>query len=344
MVERQPRVFSGIQPTGNIHLGNYLGAIRNWVRQQDDYDNIFCIVDLHAMTLPYDPTELPERTLELASILLAAGIDPTRSILFVQSDVREHTELTWVLGTLATFGELRRMTQFKDKSRGSDRVGAGLFFYPVLMAADILLYDSDRVPVGEDQKQHIELTRDLAIRFNGTFGETFVVPEPDIKPVGARIMSLENPASKMSKSDPSPASRIELRDSPDVIRRKIRRAVTDSEAVVRYDEVNKPAISNLLTIYALCTGLPIPEIEARYAGKGYGVFKADLAEAVIAELAPIQQRLDDLTANPDAVIQQLRVGAERARAMASAKMARVRDVIGVGLPRVGAPVGPDGSR
>lgn len=329
----RPRVFSGIQPTGGIHIGNYLGAIRNWVQQQDLYDNIFCIVDLHAMTIPYDPKDLRERNLELARILLASGIDPERSILFVQSDVREHTELAWILGTLATFGELSRMTQFKDKSRGSERVGAGLFFYPVLMAADIILYDADEVPVGEDQKQHIELTRDVAIRFNNTFGETFVIPEPDIKEAGARIMSLQDPTKKMSKSDPDPGSRIELDDSPDVIRRKIRRAVTDSEAEVRYDPEAKPAISNLLTIYHLFSGTPIPELEQRYVGKGYGDFKKDLGELVVEKLTPIQQRLAELEANPDEVIRILTEGAARARELAAAKMAHVREVTGLGLPQ-----------
>lgn len=328
----KPRAFSGIQPTGGIHIGNYLGAIRNWVLQQDQYDNIFSIVDLHAMTLPYDASELRSRTIEVASALLAAGIDPQRSILFVQSEVREHTELCWILGTLATFGELRRMTQFKEKSKGSERVGAGLFFYPVLQAADILLYDAAVVPVGEDQKQHIELTRDLAIRFNHTFGETFVVPEPDIKPAGARIMSLTDPLKKMSKSDPDPDSRIELRDPPDEIRRKIRRAVTDSEAEVRFDEERKPAISNLLTIYSLFADIPIPELERRYAGKGYSEFKRDLAEVIIAGLQPIQQRLDELAANPGIVIRTLKEGAARARELAVAKMAVVRERCGLGLP------------
>ncbi|GBD17487.1 Tryptophan--tRNA ligase [bacterium HR26] len=328
----KPRAFSGIQPTGGIHIGNYLGAIRNWVLQQDQYDNIFSIVDLHAMTLPYDASELRSRTIEVASALLAAGIDPQRSILFVQSDVREHTELCWILGTLATFGELRRMTQFKEKSKGSERVGAGLFFYPVLQAADILLYDAAVVPVGEDQKQHIELTRDLAIRFNHTFGETFVVPEPDIKPAGARIMSLTDPLKKMSKSDPDPDSRIELRDPPDEIRRKIRRAVTDSEAEVRFDEERKPAISNLLTIYSLFADIPIPELERRYAGKGYSEFKRDLAEVIIAGLQPMQQRLDELAADPGIVIRTLKEGATRARELAVAKMAVVRERCGLGLP------------
>ena len=328
----KPRAFSGIQPTGGIHIGNYLGAIRNWVLQQDQYDNMFCIVDLHAMTLPYDASELRPRTVEVASALLAAGIDPQRSILFVQSDVREHTELCWILGTLATYGELRRMTQFKEKSKGSERVGAGVFFYPVLQAADILLYDAAVVPVGEDQKQHIELTRDLAMRFNRTFGETFVVPEPDIKPAGARIMSLTDPLKKMSKSDPDPESRIELRDPPDVIRRKIRRAVTDSEAEVRFDEERKPAISNLLTIYSLFADVPIPELERRYAGKGYSEFKRDLAEVIIAGLQPMQQRLDELAADPGIVIRTLKEGATRARELAVAKMAVVRERCGLGLP------------
>ncbi|MBX6754916.1 tryptophan--tRNA ligase [Thermorudis peleae] len=330
----KPRVLSGIQPTGGIHIGNYLGAIRNWVAQQDQYDNLFCIVDLHAMTLPYDAQTLRARTLELASVLLAAGIDPARSVLFVQSDVREHTELCWILGTLATVGELRRMTQFKEKSKGNERVGAGILFYPVLQAADILLYDAAYVPVGEDQKQHIELTRDLAIRFNHTFGETFVIPEPDIKPTGARIMSLTNPLKKMSKSDPDPDSRIELRDPPDVIRRKIRRAVTDSETVIRYDEEHKPAISNLLTIYSLFADIPIPELEQRYAGKGYGEFKRDLAEVIIEKLTPLQARLAEYDAHPERVIAILTEGAARARELAAAKMAVVRERCGLGLPRL----------
>lgn len=329
---QRPRVFSGIQPTGGIHIGNYLGAIRNWVRQQDQYDNIFCIVDLHAITMPYDPKDLRARTLELASVLLAAGIDPQRSILFVQSDVREHTELAWILGTQATVGELSRMIQYKEKSRESDRVGSGILFYPVLQAADILMYDANEVPVGEDQKQHIELTRDVAIRFNRTFGETFVVPEADIKEAGARIMSLDDPSTKMSKSDPNPGSRIELRDSPATIRRKIRRAVTDSGSEVRYDPENKPAISNLLTIYHLFSDLPIAEIEARYEGRGYGDFKKDLAEVVVEHLAPIQERLEELTAAPDEVVKILQGGAARARAIAEAKLAHVREVTGLGLP------------
>lgn len=335
MAAKRPRVFSGIQPTGGIHIGNYLGAIRNWVQQQEQYDNVFSIVDLHAMTLPYNPTDLRARIRELASVLLAAGISPERSILFVQSTVREHTELAWILGTLATFGELRRMTQFKEKAgKGTERVGVGLFTYPVLQAADIVLYNADLVPVGEDQKQHIELARDLAIRFNSTFSETFVVPEPDIKKAGARIMSLTEPSSKMSKSNPNPASRIELADRPEEIQKKIMRAVTDSGAEVRYDEVNKPAISNLLTIYSLFTGLPIPEIEQRYEGKGYGAFKRDLAEVTIEGLAPIQARLSELNERPDQVIRTLDQGAQRAREIAVKTMERVREATGIGLPHI----------
>jgi tryptophanyl-tRNA synthetase len=332
MSATKPRVFSGIQPTGGIHIGNYLGAIRNWVDQQDLYDNIFCIVDLHAITLPYSPADLRRRNLELASVLLAAGIDPERSILFIQSDVREHSELAWILGTLATFGELRRMTQFKEKSAGGgERVGVGLFTYPVLQAADIILYDAHLVPVGEDQKQHVELTRDIAIRFNSTFGETFVVPEPDIKEAGARIMSLDDPSKKMSKSNPSPGSRVELHDSPDEIRRKIKRAVTDSGSEVRYDEANKPAISNLMNIYALFARMTLDEVERRYEGKGYGDFKQELGEIVVEGLAPIQQRLAELEAAPEEVARLIEDGRAQAHALARPKMELVREVTGLGL-------------
>lgn len=332
MASQKPRVFSGIQPTGGTHIGNYLGAIRNWVDQQDLYDNIFCIVDLHAMTFPYTAEDLRERKLDMAKTLLASGIDPARSILFIQSDVREHSELSWILGTLATFGELRRMTQFKEKSEGgSERVGAGLFTYPVLQAADIVLYDAEKVPVGEDQKQHIELTRNIAIRFNSTFGETFVVPEPDIKEVGARIMSLDDPFKKMSKSNPNEASRVELRDTPDAISKKIRRAVTDSGSEVRYDEDQKPAIANLMNIYALFARTTIQEIEDRYAGKGYGDFKKDLADLVVEAVRPIQERIHELDDSPDEVFGYIEQGRERAHAIAGPKMELVREVTGLTL-------------
>jgi tryptophanyl-tRNA synthetase len=330
MASQKPRVFSGIQPTGGTHIGNYLGAIRNWVDQQDMYDNIFCIVDLHAITVSYTADDLQERKLDMAKILLASGIDPERSILFMQSDVREHSELAWILGCQAMFGELRRMTQFKEKSAGGqESVSVGLFTYPVLQAADIILYDAEKVPVGEDQKQHIELTRDIALRFNARFGETFVVPEPDIKEVGARIMSLDDPFSKMSKSNPSPGSRVELRDTPSQISKKIRRAVTDSGSDVRYDENEKPAIANLMNIYALFARTSIQEIEDRYAGKGYGDFKKDLAELVVEGVRPIQERIVELDESPDEVMRVFEHGRERAEAIAKPKMEQVRAAAGL---------------
>lgn len=324
------KVFSGIQPTGTFHLGNYLGAIRNWVAQQAQYDNIFCIVDLHALTVPTTRDALRENIVGLANVLLAAGLDPAQSIIFVQSDVREHAELCWILSSVTQYGELRRMTQFKDKAGSNEeQVSGALFFYPVLMAADILLYDTDLVPVGEDQKQHIELTRDAAARFNHRYGETFVIPRPDIKPSGARIMSLEDPTRKMSKSDANPNAAISLTDEADTIRRKIRRAVTDSGSEVRTGP-DKPALTNLLTIYSLLSGDPIPVIEERYQGKGYGAFKADLAEIVVTSLAPIQARLAELDADPSIARAVLSEGAERAHLRAAAKMEVVRDRVGIG--------------
>jgi tryptophanyl-tRNA synthetase len=324
------KVFSGIQPTGNFHLGNYLGAIRNWVRQQSEFDNVFCIVDLHALSQATTRDLLRANINNLANVLLAAGLDPSQSIIFVQSDVREHSELCWLLSSVTQYGELRRMTQFKDKSGGKDeQVSAALLFYPVLQAADILLYDTNRVPVGEDQKQHIELTRDIAIRFNSRYGETFTLPEPDIKTAGARVMSLEDPSKKMSKSDANPNAAIALTDDADTIRRKIRRAVTDSgtEVIARPD---KPALTNLLTIYSLLSGDPIPAIEARYAGKGYGALKSDLADVVVSSLAPIQTRLAELNDDPEIARAILQDGAERARSRAAAKMDQVRDRMGIG--------------
>ena len=292
------RVFSGIQPSGNFHLGNYLGAIRNWVDQQANFDNIFCIVDLHALSLPTTRESLRSNILSLANVLLASGLDPSQSIIFVQSDVREHTELCWLLSSVTQYGELRRMTQFKDKAGGKDeQVSAALLFYPVLQAADILLYDTNRVPVGEDQKQHIELTRDIGARFNARYGETFVLPQPDIKTAGARVMSLEDPTRKMSKSDANPNATIALTDDADTIRRKIRRAVTDSGSEVLASP-DKPALTNLLTMYSLLSGEPISVIEDRYIGKGYGAFKSDLAEVIVSSLAPIQSRLAELEPEP----------------------------------------------
>ncbi len=327
-------VFSGIQPSGEIHLGNYIGAIRRFVEAQRHDETYFCIVDLHAITL-YVPEELGAKTLDLAAVYLAAGIDPEQSILFAQSHVHEHAELAWVLNCFTSFGELSRMTQFKDKSqRGRDGfVGAGLFDYPVLMAADILLYHTDRVPVGDDQRQHLELARDVAVRFNQKFGETFVVPEPDIPPSegGARIMDLQNPTAKMSKSTDSPNGTVKLTDDPEEIRRKVRTAVTDSgrEVVVAPD---KPALTNLLTIMSAATGRAIPELENAYAGRGYGDFKADLADALIEYLRPVQERYRSLIADPGEISRLLGLGADRAQSVASKTLAGVYDRVGF-LPR-----------
>ena len=323
------RVFSGIQPSGATTLGNYLGAIKRWTKQQYQHQSIHSLVNLHAMTMPYDAADLRQRTLDLAAVLLACGIDPEAAILFAQGDVPEHTELTWTLSTQTMFGELNRMTQFKDKGRGDERVGAGLFFYPVLMAADILLYDTNSVPVGEDQRQHIELARDVATRFNATFGETFVVPEADIETEGARIMSLDDPTKKMSKSG-APGSYIAFQDTPDEIRRKINRAVTDSgsEIVARED---KPALTNLLTIYSLMTDIPVAELERRYDGAGYGTFKREMGDALVEHMAPIQQRLAELTADPTELMRILARGRDRAREIAVPKIERVREVTGISL-------------
>lgn len=329
MAERRKRVFSGIQPSGVSHIGNYLGAIRNWVAQQETYDNIFCIVNLHALTLPTEPDSLRANTITMANTLLAAGIDPTESILFVQGDVREHSELCWLLNSVATYGELRRMTQFKDKSGGSEEsVSAALFDYPVLQVADIILYDADLVPVGEDQRQHIELARDVAQRFNRRYGNTFVVPAPDIKTSGARIMSLEDPTKKMSKSAGSAGSFVALTDTDSEITKKIKRAVTDSGSEVRAAP-DKPALTNLLGIYALLSNEPVAEIEDRYAGKGYGAFKTDLATIVVDAVRPIRERLLEYEANPDYAIGIVAAGAERARAHAVPKMQAVRERMGL---------------
>ena len=326
-----PRVFSGIQPSGNFHLGNYLGAIRNWVRQLDLYDNIFCIVDLHALSLSTTPEGMRTNIRSLANILLASGVDPDKAILFVQSDVREHAELCWLLNSVTQFGELRRMTQFKDKAAGNDEsVSAALFDYPVLQAADIILYDTDFVPVGEDQKQHIELTRDIVNRFNQRYGPVFIEPKPDIKATGARIMALDDPTKKMSKSAPNPSSYVAFTDPPETIRKKIRRAVTDSgtEVVLQPD---KPALSNLISIFALLTDATPGDVQDRFAGKGYGAFKSELADVVVETMRPIQERLTELQESPEIVEGVMARGAERAHEIASAKMAVVRASMGLGI-------------
>ncbi|MDP9437207.1 MAG: tryptophan--tRNA ligase [Actinomycetota bacterium] len=320
MQERQ-RVFSGIQPSGRSHLGTYLGALKNWVSVQDDHDCLFCIVDLHALTVPQDPKVLRANVREMAALYVAVGLDPEKSVIFRQSRVSEHTELAWLLNCVARVGELSRMTQFKDKAQkgGADSASVGLYDYPVLQAADVLLYNAHLVPVGEDQRQHLELMRTLARRFNGLYGETFVVPEPMILDVGARVMALDDPTSKMSKSAPTPAGYVELLDEPDVIRRKIRRAKTDSGSEV-ISSPDKPAITNLLNIYAGLTGLPVSEIEARYEGRGYGDFKKDLGEVVVEALSPIRERALELLDDPKELDDLLESGAERARDVAHATL------------------------
>lgn len=323
------RVLSGVRPTGVVTLGNYLGALRQFVALQHEADCLFCVVDLHALTEPQDPALLRERTLDLAAVYLAVGIDPERATLFVQSHVPAHAELAWLLGCLTGYGELGRMTQFKEKARGKDFVSAGLYLYPVLMAADILLYQASRVPVGEDQKQHLELARDLAQRFNGRYGPTFRVPEPLIPAVGARIRSLADPSRKMSKSEADPHGTILLLDPPDAVRAKVRRAVTDPGREVRYDPAAKPAISNLLAIFSLVTGEPVDRLAAQYEGKGYREFKEDLAEAVVAALAPIQQRYRELRANPGGLAATLDRGRERAAALAEVTLQQVKERMGL---------------
>ncbi|MDD5693371.1 MAG: tryptophan--tRNA ligase [Patescibacteria group bacterium] len=370
------RVFSGIQPTGNLHLGNYLGAILNWVRGQDDKDNIFCIVDLHAITVPQDPKDLQKRIIETAKIYLAAGIDPAKSSIFIQSSRPEHTELAWILNNFTYFGELKRMTQFKDKTgvqlgrlfqlpdtrtlssydrsqlediirhietewknsdtfrnqnkRKEETVSVGLFDYPVLMAADILLYNTDEVPVGDDQKQHVEICRDIAERVNKRYKEkVFVIPEPIINKESARIMSLTDPTAKMSKSDENDGSRINITDTPDAIRKKFARAVTDSGSEIKFDVVKKPGISNLLNILSSITQKSTSELEKEYASKNYGQFKADVAEAVINLFEPIQQKMAGL--NDKEVTKILEDGAKKVAPTARETLERVQKTVGLGI-------------
>lgn len=322
------RVFSGIQPSGILTLGNYLGALKHFVIKQQADDTIFCIVDLHALTLPQDPAALRKQVRTLAATYLAVGIDPAKSTLFVQSHVPAHSELAWLLQCMSYMGELSRMTQFKEKAEGKETVAVGLFTYPVLQAADILLYDTEVVPVGEDQKQHIELCRDIALRFNQRFGNVLVVPEHHIPKVGARIMSLDDPTKKMSKSNPSPASYISLLDEPSVMHKKIMRAVTDTGREITHDPENKPGVANLLTINALCSNRTIAELEGIFAGKGYGDLKKDTAEVVVSTLEPIQRRIVQLLDSPD-LEDMLAHGAKKARALAEPTLDRVRRAMGV---------------
>ncbi|QYO65444.1 tryptophan--tRNA ligase [Leptolyngbya sp. 7M] len=321
------RIFSGAQPTGQLHIGNYLGALKNWVELQDDYESIFCIVNLHAITLPQDPASLRKATLDLARIYLAAGVDPAKSTIFIQSDVPQHAELAWTLSCIARMGELERMTQFKDKGKGNtERAGVGLFTYPILMASDILLYQTDLVPVGQDQKQHLELTRDLAERFNRDYGETFKVPEPYIPKAGASIKSLQDPEKKMSKSDENANGSIFLLDDPDTITKKIKRAVTDSGTDITFDET-RPAITNLLTIFQLLTGKTGEECVAHFEGKGYGHFKTELAEVTVEFLKPFQARVKEY--DEESLKAILSAGAEKARQIAAETLRSVYKQMGI---------------
>lgn len=320
-------VFSGIQPSGNLHIGNYIGALRQWVRNQNEGLNIFCIVDMHAITVPQDPKTLHEKSLELAAIYLAAGIDPEKSIVFIQSHNPDHANGAWVLNCLTSMGQLNRMTQFKDKSENKEFVGAGLFTYPTLMAADILLYDTTEVPVGEDQKQHVELTRDLAERFNHTYGETFVLPTPVIPTHGGRIRSLIDPTKKMSKSDNNPNATIWLLDKVEDIRKKIKSATTDSGSEIKYDMENKPGVSNLLDLYSQTSGIPVEELETQLQGKRYGEFKELVAESVISFVSDFQTKYYELRESGK-LEGLLKHGAERAYTLSHPILQRMYEKIG----------------
>ncbi len=327
---KMKRVFSGVQPTGNIHIGNYLGALRQFVELQDDHDCIYCIVDEHAITLPQDPKELRAHILDVASLYLAIGVDPKKSIIFVQSDVPAHAELAWVLTCNSYTGELYRMTQFKSKSQNKESAPTGLLMYPVLMAADILLYDTDVVPVGNDQKQHIELARDIATRVNNTRKKTFIVPEGRFMKEGARIMALDDPTQKMSKSAENIHSRISLLDDDNKIKKSIMKSTTDSEGIIRFDVQNKPGVSNLLNIYSVLSGKSIDSIVNEYDGKGYGDFKKDLVDVTINALSPIRAKYEEIRHSKE-LIDILNDGAIRANTIANRTMQRVKDVFGLGL-------------
>ncbi|MEE1927946.1 tryptophan--tRNA ligase [Streptomyces sp. TRM 70351] len=331
MANDRPRVLSGIQPTaGSFHLGNYLGAVRQWVALQESHDAFYMVVDLHAITVPQEPAALRAATRLAAAQLLAAGLDPERCTLFVQSHVPEHAQLAWVMNCLTGFGEASRMTQFKDKSarQGTEGTTVGLFTYPVLQIADILLYQADEVPVGEDQRQHIELTRNVAERFNARYGPTFTVPAPHILKETAKIYDLQDPAAKMSKSASSPKGTVSLLDEPKATAKKIRSAVTDTGSEIAYDPVGKPGVSNLLTIYATLTGATVTELEQRYAGKGYGALKTDLAEVVTDWVTPFRARTEEYLGDPETLDSLLAKGAEKARTVAGETLARAYDKVG----------------
>lgn len=327
---QKSRVFSGIQPTGNIHLGNYLGAVKNWVENQEKYENLFCVVNSHAITIPQEPNVLRQKTYDLCAMLLACGINPSQSILFIQSQIQEHTSLAWLLTCITSMGDLSRMTQFKDKSQKNPKnIFAGLFNYPNLMSADILLYKSNFVPVGEDQKQHIELARDTAIRFNRDFGETFVVPEPLILKSGARIMGLDDPTKKMSKSSgDKPNHLIALIDTPEVIVKKFKKATTDSEGIIAFDK-NRAGVYNLLTIYQCFTKQTQEKIEAEFAGQGYGKLKTRVAEVVVESLRPIRESYEKLINEKDYLHSVLQEGESRARKIATATYKEAKEKMGL---------------
>lgn len=326
------KIFSGVQPTGNVTLGNYIGAFKQFTDLQHDYDCVFCIVDQHAITVPQEPAELRKTISSLAALYLAVGLDPEKVTLFIQSEVPAHAQAGWIMQCISYIGELERMTQFKDKSAGKEAVSAGLLTYPPLMAADILLYNADLVPVGDDQKQHVELTRDLAERFNKRFGEVLTIPDISLPKSGARIKSLQDPLKKMSKSDPNKKGTIALLDSPKDIEKKIKSAVTDSEGIVAYDVANKPGVSNLLAIESSLTNHSIEELVKKYDGLGYGAFKAGVAESVIGHLAPIQERYNELIES-DRLDDILDAGAEKAHAIASATLRAMEDAMGLGRTR-----------
>ena len=326
---QKKRIFSGIQPTGQLTLGNYIGALRNFKLLEDEYDCLYSIVDMHALTVRQNPAELRKACLRTMSIFLASGLDPKKNIIYFQSQVPQHAELNWYLNCFTYMGELQRMTQFKDKSaKHADNINSGLFTYPVLMAADILLYMSDLVPIGADQKQHLELARDIAQRFNGVYGDVFVVPEGYFPKVGARVMSLQDPTRKMSKSDPEETF-IAILDKPDVIRKKMRRAKTDSENCVEFDPENRPGVSNLMSIMSALTGRSMEDISAEYSGKGYGVFKDAVADAVIAALEPIQNEYDRISSDKAYLQEVMKDGAERAASLAYRTMLKVRKKLGI---------------
>lgn len=332
MASERPRVLSGIQPTaGSFHLGNYLGAVRQWVALQDSHDAFYMVVDLHAITVPQDPAQLRANTRLAVAQLLAAGVDPERCTLFVQSHVPEHAQLGWVMNCLAGFGEASRMTQFKDKSakQGSDRTTVGLFTYPLLMVADILLYQADQVPVGEDQRQHLELTRNLAERFNGTYGDTFTVPDPYILKETAKIYDLQDPSAKMSKSAATTKGLINLLDEPKATAKKVKSAVTDTDSVIRFDQVEKPGVSNLLSIYSTLTDTSVADLEQKYEGKGYGALKTDLAEVMVDFVTPFRTRTQEYLDDTETLDSILAKGAEKARAVAAETLARTYDRMGL---------------